>query len=220
VLDSNGINRLLEAAQSTMYYSAIHFAVFSGLRRSEVLGLRWRDLDLDGGTLTVNQVLHVLKGGEVVFQEPKTARSKRTIALYPASALALKAHREKAEADRAMLGCPLKADDLVLAEPPPDNTSYGKPMLPNTLTHAFTKIARKAGLNVRLHDLRHTHISQLIRQGIYPKVIADRAGHSTINTTMGIYGHLFSETQREAAIKFELGLLPVPDSSAETPSTT
>jgi integrase len=115
VLDGNGINRLLEAAQGTIYYPAIHLAVFTGMRRSEIFGQRWGDLE--AGVLTVNQVLHVLPGGMVVFQEPKTARSKRAITLGPAAVLALKAHRERVEADRAMLGRPLAKDDLVFAEP-------------------------------------------------------------------------------------------------------
>jgi integrase len=213
VLNGNGINCLLEAAQGTVYYPAIHLAVFSGMRRSEVLGLRWRDLDLEGSTLTVNQVLHVLPGGKVIFQEPKTERSRRTVTLGPAGNLALKAHREKVDADWAMLGYPPGEDDLVFASP------TEKPMLPNTLTHAFTKIAHKAGLNVRLHDMRHTHVSMLIKQGVYDKAIADRVGHSTISTTMDIYGHLFSETQRDAAIKFELGLLSTPASRPEASLT-
>jgi integrase len=206
ILDSAGIRLLLEAAQGTLYYPAIHLAVFSGMRRSEVLGLRWRDLDMVGSALTVNQVLHVLPGGKVIFQEPKTDRSRRTITLGPSAVLALKAHRERVESDRALLGNPIGEDDLVFANP------TGTPMLPNTLTHAFGKIARKAGLNVRLHDMRHSHVSMLIKQGIHDKAIADRVGHSSISTTMDIYGHLFSETQREAAIKFELGLvIPTPE---------
>jgi integrase len=159
-----------------------------------------------GSALTVNQVLHVLPGGKVIFQEPKTDRSRRTITLGPSAVLALKAHRERVESDRALLGNPIGEDDLVFANP------TGTPMLPNTLTHAFGKIARKAGLNVRLHDMRHSHVSMLIKQGIHDKAIADRVGHSSISTTMDIYGHLFSETQREAAIKFELGLvIPTPE---------
>jgi integrase len=134
--------------------------------------------------------------------------------LGPAAVLTLKAHREKIEADRALLESPLTEDDLVFADP-----TTGRPMLPNTLTYAFAKIARKAGLNVRLHDMRHTHVSILIKQGVYDKAIADRVGHSTISTTIDIYGHLFSETQRDAAIKFELGLLPTPSSSPKTPLT-
>ncbi len=99
-----------------------------------------------------------------------------------------------------MLGAPLAQDDLVFAN------AVGTPMLPNTVTHAFNKIVRKAGLRVRFHDLRHTHVSMLIKQGVYSKAIADRVGHSTISTTMDIYGHLMSDTQKEAAIKFEEGL--------------
>jgi integrase len=212
ILDGDGIHQLLEAARGTLYYPAIYLAVFSGMRRSEVLGLRWRDLDLDGSTLTVNQVLHVLPGGKVIFQEPKTDRSRRTITLGPSAVLALKAHRERAEADRAILGYHIGEEDLVFANP------TGSPMLPNTLTHAFTKIARKAGLNVRLHDMRHSHVSMRIKQGIHDKAIADRVGHSSISTTMDIYGHLFSETQREAAIKFELGLaMPTAEDVKHTP---
>ncbi len=79
-------------------------------------------------------------------------------------------------------------------------------MLANTVTHAFSRIANKVGLNIRFHDLRHSHISMLIAQGVHDKWIADRAGHSSISTTMDIYGHLMAETQREAAIRFEEGL--------------
>ena len=79
-------------------------------------------------------------------------------------------------------------------------------MLPNTVTHAFKKIAGKAGVNIRFHDLRHTHISMLIAQGVHDKWIADRAGHASISTTMDIYGHLMGGTQREAALRFEEGL--------------
>ena len=78
-------------------------------------------------------------------------------------------------------------------------------MLPNTVTHAFGKIADRAGLNIRFHDLRHTHVSLLIKVGVFSKAIADRVGHSTIGTTMDIYGHLMAEAQREVALKFEDG---------------
>ena len=201
ILDDDGIGQLLEAARNTLYYTLIHLAVFTGLRRSELLGLRWRDLDFEGSTLHVTQALHCLPGGHIVFQEPKTSRSKRTVTLSPAPLLVLKAHRERVEAERATLELPLIGDDLVFSEP------SGKPMLPNSVTHAFGRIVQKAELGrIRFHDLRHTHVSRLIRQGVYSKEIADRIGHSTISTTMDIYGHLMAESQREAASKFEEGL--------------
>lgn len=200
ILDGVRLIRLLEASRDSIYYPFIHLAVFSGLRRSELLGLRWRDIDMEAATLTVRRVLHVLAGGEVVFQEPKTTRSKRTVALPPAAVLALKAYMEKQEAHRAILGESLEENDLVFTNP------TGSPMLPNTVTHAFGKIALKVGLDVTLHSLRHSHISMLIRQGVHDKAISDRAGHSTISTTMDIYGHLMADTQRGVALKFEEGL--------------
>jgi len=199
-LDDAGIQRLLDLTRGTIYYPVIHLAIFTGLRRSELLGLRWSDVDLNSETLTVNQVLHVLPGGRVIFQQPKTSRSKRTVTLSPTAVLTLKAYRESKEADMHLIGSTLSDTDLVFSN------AERQPMLPNTITHAFAKISRKAGLNVRFHDLRHTHVSRLIKSGVDSKHIADRVGHSTISTTMDIYGHLFSESQREVAIKFELGL--------------
>jgi integrase len=210
ILSDDGIAQLLEGARSTQYYPLIYLAIFSGLRRSEILGLRWRDLDFERSTILVHQVLHCLPGGRIVFQEPKTSRSKRTVTLSPAPILVLKAHRERVEADRFTLEMPLSGDDLVFTEP------SGSPILPNTFTHAFGRIARKSGLsNIRLHDLRHTHVSRLIRQGVYSKEIADRIGHSTISTTMDVYGHLMAESQREAAMKFEQGL-SLPETTSRT----
>ncbi|HEU0022726.1 MAG TPA: tyrosine-type recombinase/integrase [Dehalococcoidia bacterium] len=199
-LDDAGIQRLLDLTRGTIYYPVIHLAIFTGLRRSELLGLRWSDVDLNSETLTVNQVLHVLPGGRVIFQQPKTSRSKRTVTLSPTAVLTLKAYRESKEADMHLIGSTLSDTDLVFSN------AERQPMLPNTITHAFAKISRKAGLNVRFHDLRHTHVSRLIKLGVDSKHIADRVGHSTISTTLDIYGHLFSESQREVAMKFELGL--------------
>jgi integrase len=80
-LDMDGVEKVLEVFNGSKYYPLVHLAIFSRLRRSELLGLRWKDLDLNNGSLTVNQVMHVLEGGQVVFQEPKTSRSKRTVPL-------------------------------------------------------------------------------------------------------------------------------------------
>jgi integrase len=114
--------------------------------------------------------------------------------------LVLKGHREKIEAIRSDLGIPLTENDLVFAHPD------GERVTPHTISQTCLRKMRKAGIEgVRFHDLRHSHVSLMIRQGGYPKTISDRIGHSTISTTMDIYGHLFSDTQREAALKFEEG---------------
>jgi integrase len=199
-LDQDGVERVLAVFAGSKYYPLVHLAIFSGLRRSELLGLRWKDLDLINNSLTVNQVIHVLEGGKVVFQEPKTSRSKRTVTLGPLAILVLKGHREKIEAIRSDLGIPLTENDLVFAYPD------GKMVTPHTVSQTFLLKMRKAGIEgIRFHDLRHSHVSLMIRQGVYPKTISDRIGHSTISTTMDVYGHLFSDTQREAALKFEEG---------------
>jgi integrase len=199
-LDMEGVERVLAVFTGSKYYPLVHLAIFSGLRRSELLGLRWKDLDLNNGSLTVNQVMHVLAGGKVIFQEPKTSRSKRTVTLGPLAMLIIKGHRERIEAIRDSLGVPLTENDLVFAQP------GGERVTPHTVSETFLRKMRKAGIEgVRFHDLRHSHVSLMIRQGVYPKTISDRIGHSTISTTMDVYGHLFSDTQREAALKFEEG---------------
>jgi integrase len=104
------------------------------------------------------------------------------------------------EADKAALEMAATDNDLVFASP------TGSPMLLNTVTHAFSKLARKAGINIRFHDLRHTHVSRLIKIGPGGKYIANRVEHSTISTTMDVYGHLFNDAQREISIKFGKGI--------------
>ena len=174
-LDGDGLNNLLGAAEGTTYHPVLHLAAFNGLRRSELLGLRWQDVDLYMATLSVVQVMHKLRDGRIVFHEPKTAKGRRMVALSPIAVLALRAHRQNREAETSLLGIPLADESLVFCH------LDGSPMLPDTLTHVFKKILRKAGLSgVRLHDLRHTHASMMLRQGVNPKVVSERLGHATV----------------------------------------
>ena len=170
-LDTEGVNRLLEASEDTIYHPLIHLAIYTGLRRSELLGLRWRNVDLDMATLSVVQVLHHLHDGSITFQEPKSQKGKRQVALSPVAVLALREHKKRQELERMMVGVPLAPDDLVFSNA--DNS----PLLPNSVTHAFIKIVRRVGLyGIRLHDLRHTHASLMLRQGIHPKIVSERLG--------------------------------------------
>jgi integrase len=203
-LDAAGVHRLLEAAQGTPYHAALHLAIFSGMRRSELCGLRWQDVDLVLGTVSVSQVLHVLRGGRRVFMVPKTAKGRRQIALSPAAVLALRAHKERQEADMALLERPLEPSTVVFGTPD------GSPMLPNTLTHGYAKIAKRAGIvGVRLHDMRHTHASLMLRQGVHPKIVQERLGHATISTTLDTYSHVTPGLQEQAALRFERELAAV-----------
>ncbi|MBU2009416.1 MAG: site-specific integrase [Chloroflexi bacterium] len=194
----------LETARRSRYYIILLLALHTGMRRSELLGLRWKDIDLDMASLSVSQVVLGLAGGKLHFSEPKTAKGRRQIALTPTSVLTLRGHKEKAEADRKMLGLPLTDDDLVFARPD------GSPERPTRVTEAFRWLARKMGLRgMRFHDLRHTHASLMLAQGIHPKVVQERLGHATIGITLDTYSHVVPGLQEAAARRFE-GLVSNP----------
>jgi len=152
-------------------------------------------------TVSVVQVLHCLDGGKVVFQEPKSSKGKRQIALSPAAVIALRGHKQKQELERLdclMKGAPVVNDDLVFSN------SDGSPLLPNSVTHAFIKTVRRLGLRgVRFHDLRHTHASLMLKQGIHPKIVSERLGHATIGITLDTYSHVMPGLQQAAALKFD-----------------
>lgn len=138
-LNEDEISTLLEASKSTPYYPLFYTALFTGMRRSELLALRWCDVDLLLCKVYVSRTLHVLIKGQVIIRPTKTVKSRRPVALSPSNALILEEHKEKQELECAMLGTSLKDDDLVFSQ------VDGKPLLPNTVTHAWIKIVRRTG---------------------------------------------------------------------------
>ncbi|MBM3946709.1 MAG: site-specific integrase [SAR202 cluster bacterium] len=183
-------------------------------RRSELLALRWRDLDLLLCQMSVNKGLHHLwrdaaqrleLDGRFVTRPPKTAQGRRLIALPPSAAMVLREHHEQQEAERELLGATLGADDLVFAQPD------GSPLLSNSVTHAWIKLVRRLGLaGVRLHDARHSHASLLLKAGVHPKVVQERLGHSKIGTTLDLYSHVAPGLQEAAAARFDGFLTKAP----------
>ena len=195
------VERLLTAVRESEYYPAIFTALWTGMRRSELLGLRWRDLDLLLGSISVSQVTHRLPGARTVYEDPKSAKGKRYISMPPSLTLTLNEHLERQVALRESVGSDLDLDDLVFTWPD------GRPMLPDSLTHAFAKVAAKAGLaDVHLHSLRHTHASLMLREGVSPKVVQERLGHSNIGITMDTYSHVMPGLQEAAALRFDQAL--------------
>ena len=200
-LDERGVDAFLDAAEQTPFYHLFHLATYTGLRRSELLGLRWKDVDLNLGTLSVTQVMHRLQDGRVVFQEPKTAKSRRQVSLSPETAITLRNHKVQQEQQARIMGADQDGDSLVFSK------VDGAPLSPITGNHTFARTIRKAGLEgVRLHDLRHTHASLMMKRGAFPKVIQERLGHSSIAVTMDIYSHLLPGMQEAAALAFDEGL--------------
>ena len=193
-MSAEDVRRFLEAARTSVFYIVFLTALWTGARRSEILGLRWRDVDLVLGAMAVPRAMHVLKGARVVFEEPKSRKGKRNIAMPPTLSIGLREYRQRME---AVLG-PRSDNDLVFT------MEDGRPMRPSSVTHAFTRISRRAGLDgFKLHTSRHTHASLLLAQGVHPKIVQERLGHSTIGITLDLYSHVAPGLQEAAAMKFD-----------------
>ena len=196
--DEDDIAHFLEATNETPYHCLFYLALFTGMRRSELLGLKWNDVDLILGEVSVTRSLHHLRDGSIVFRSPKTAKGRRTVALPPSAILVLKEHWERQKLDRVMLGIPLTDDALVFAQ------LDGRPLLPDTVTHAWINLVRRSGLKpIRLHDARHSHASLMLKQGVHPKIVQERLGHASIQITLDTYSHVAPGLQQAAAEGFD-----------------
>jgi len=183
---------LLETAEGNYFYPVFYTAVSSGLRQAELLGLRWRDIDLNMLSISVSQVLYKRRG-VCVFKEPKTAHSRRRVAMTPKLASFLREYRTERERLCRELSKSLGLDDLVFP------SIEGRPLDPCVLSHNFTKIVKKAGLeNVRFHDLRHTFASLALMRGAKIKVISEALGHASAAFTADTYCHIIEGMQQEA----------------------
>lgn len=152
--------------------------------------------------LSVNQTIQRVSSRGFAVEAPKTAKSRRTIALAPSLCTLFRKRRERQIQERLLLGLTLRDSDLVFAR------LDGKPLDPDTVTHAFKKIVRKAGMpHVRFHDLRHTHASLMLKLGVHPKIVSERLGHSSIGITLDTYSHVMPGLQEAAARRFEEDLL-------------
>jgi integrase len=183
---------LFDSAQDNYYYPVIYTAVSTGLRQAELLGLRWRDIDLDMLSISVSQVLYK-RGGICVFKEPKTAHSRRRVRMTPKLALFLKDYRASREVLYLELGKIISLDDLVFI------SISGEPLNPSVITHNFHKMTARAGISgCRFHDLRHTFASLMLMRGAKPKVISEALGHASVAFTMDVYSHIIDGMQEDA----------------------
>jgi len=125
------------------------------------------------------------------------------IALSPSAALVIREHKEKQKSTRAMQGLPIEDDGLVFGQ------LNGRPLLPNTVTHAWIKLVRRIGLDdIRFHDARHSHASLMLKAGIHPKIVQERLGHSSISITLDTYSHVAPGLQEAAANRFDEMVTP------------
>jgi len=197
-LNTDEVARFLDAAKETSFYVFFATLLYTGLRRGELLALRWRNLDLDQASLIVVETAYKLGNGKYVIKEPKTAHSRRTVCLSPALVALLREYRADHELLRIQLGIGLTDNDFVFIR------HDGSPINPNAVTHAFQRVIRKAGLkHVRLHDLRHTHATLMLKAGEHPKVVSERLGHANIGITLDTYSHVLPGLQEAAAERFD-----------------
>lgn len=181
----------LEAARSDPLYPAFVLAVALGLRRGEVLGLHWRDIDLDRRTLTVRTTLH--RGSTELYEDTTKNRRARTIPLPLMCVAPLRWQRLRQSTQRANTGANWYESDYVFT------TRSGRPVEPRNLYRSFGRIAAAAGLpRIRLHDTRHGCASLLFAAGVAPRTVMEILGHSQISVTMDVYTHVNHDSQREA----------------------
>lgn len=201
-LDAAGVHTLLEAAEGSPYETIFALALYTGMRRSELVGLTWAAVDLDAGALGVTQGLQRIYGKGLVETPPKTAKSRRRVALSPQAVAILKRQHARQAEQIVNIGRDLWAKgDWVFTRPD------GRPLDPDEVTHAFTKLARACDFRgLRLHDLRHSHATLMMANGVHPKIVSERLGHATIQITLDTYSHALPGLQEAAALVFDEGL--------------
>jgi integrase len=184
--------RFLEAVRDTRLGAIWRLSAMTGMRRGEVLGLRWCDVDLDWARVSVRQALAAV-GYEVVHSTPKS-HSARVIDLDAETVAQLRAHRQRQDAERAEWCADYQNHDLVVAK------ENGEPILPHTFSQASERLIEKHGLRkIRLHDLRDTHATLALKAGVPVKVISERLGHASPAFTLKQYAHVVPGMQAEAA---------------------
>jgi integrase len=209
--DVDEARQLLAAAEGDRLHALWTVALGIGLRKGEALGLRWIDVDLDGGWLHVRQSLQrqapkegAVRAGSLVLVAPKTQRSVRKVPLPPVCASALRAHRRRQVAERLEAGPYWQDTGLVFT------TTLGTPIDPRNVNRWFDQLCERAGVRrLRVHDLRHTCASLLLAQGVPARVVMEVLGHSQISVTMDLYTHVLPGVQQVAAAEMERAIGPV-----------
>ena len=195
------VRRIFKVADEGPYGVMIRFAANTGCRRGEVLALKWSDCNLDQGSALIRRALQRQKGVGLVFTLPKSKKSRRSVALNSSTVDMLRVHQGDQLLEAATLGNAYDDQGLVFPGP------FGRPLGPETLTHNFKLMARKANLpDVRLHDLRHFSVTTALAAGTPVNVVSDQHGHATPGFTLNTYGHVIPGQQREAAARVEEAL--------------
>ncbi len=197
VITLDAFEKLESALDSShLFYLPMMIAFHTGLRRGEVCGLTWDNLDLAEGTLTVDKSVIMVKGGYKVGT-PKTESSYRTIHIGQQLTVLLKEQRQRQLENKLFYGQHYTDSNFVCTK------ENGELVTPNSIKHYSEKLRNETGVNFSFHSFRHTHATLLLENGALDKAIQERLGHSRISTTIDTYSHLTNKTKRETVDIFE-----------------
>lgn len=200
------VRRFLWAVRSDRLFAMWALLCMTGMRRGEVLGLRWSDIDLDGSRVSVQRQV-VAVGYEVAVSPPKTRRGKRVVMLDAFTVEALRERLADHRREQAIVGAAVP-DGFVF------DRADGSALHPMSVTKHFGSLAAGCGLpRIRLHDLRHTAATLALSAGVHPKVVSERLGHSSVQITLDRYSHVTPALQRDAADLISAMVFDAPDST-------
>lgn len=186
-LSADQAKTFIESVEDGRWRTIYVVAILTGLRKSEILGLRWEDVDFKRSQLSINNIIYEVSG-HIYSGSPKTDSSRRTIAMPNYVAQSLQAYQEITHETHGLIF----------------TTSTGKPISQRNLTRHFHGALEKAGLpRIRFHDLRHTAATLLLKENVHPKVVQEMLGHSSISLTLDTYSHVIPSMQQEAADKMD-----------------
>ncbi|MFF5566188.1 tyrosine-type recombinase/integrase [Streptomyces sp. NPDC012623] len=212
-LTASEARQFLDAARADRLRTLYELALRTGLRKGELLGLHWEDLDLTTGTASIRRSLQRTRTLGLTQLPTKTRASERRIALPTACIDSLKAHKERQDTERETAGPDWRDNGLVFTTP------TGRPLDPANLTRRFRSFLDRAGLRrIRFHDLRHSTATLLLELGVDLIVIKELLGHTHIGVTAGVYAHVRLRLQRQAIDTLNGALGPVNDNPDDPPA--
>lgn len=202
VLTRKQVSDLIKAAKQidhnfmrVMMPEILSFTVHTGLRQGEVFGLKWEDVDFQNSCIFVKRSLAHVIGQGAVFQEPKTKNSRRRVLLLPEDIKNLRKYQEWQKHYADELGDKFSWHNLVFTSP------FGEPISPTNFSRRYFKpLLEKCHIqkDFTFHGLRHTHATLLLQQGVNPKIVQERLGHSSVKVTMDTYSHVLPDMQKQA----------------------
>lgn len=191
------VNTFLKFTKNiTRYYPVFFLAAYTGMRKGEILGLTWDDINFEEKTISVNKTL-AYAGKEYILQSPKTRNSYRTIYIDDDIIRVLKRQKIKQNLERLKNGGVYKEHNMVFAQ------ETGECVFPQAVNILFTRFIKQSGLpKIRFHDLRHTHATILLQMGVNPKIVAERLGHSSVQITLDTYSHVLPSMKKDLTEQF------------------